>query len=53
LSQKYGCFGSLFCFYFYFRFHFRDIFYEVLREWEDFHKEPGWDFEAALGSRVR
>ncbi|KAG7256787.1 hypothetical protein CRUP_017026, partial [Coryphaenoides rupestris] len=31
----------------------RDIFYEVLREWEDFHKEPGWDFEAALGSRVR
>ncbi|KAJ3612795.1 hypothetical protein NHX12_019053 [Muraenolepis orangiensis] len=31
----------------------RDIFYEVLREWEDFHKEPGWNFEAALGSRVR
>ncbi|XP_030211913.1 codanin-1, partial [Gadus morhua] len=31
----------------------RDIFYEVLREWEDFHKEPGWNFEAALGGRVR
>uniref|UniRef100_A0A674EYM6 Codanin 1 n=1 Tax=Salmo trutta TaxID=8032 RepID=A0A674EYM6_SALTR len=31
----------------------RDIFYEVLREWEDFHKEPRWEFEAALGSRVR
>ncbi|XP_033844087.2 codanin-1 [Periophthalmus magnuspinnatus] len=31
----------------------RDIFYEILREWEDFHKEPGWSFEAALGNRVR
>ncbi|XP_062325661.1 codanin-1 isoform X2 [Osmerus eperlanus] len=31
----------------------RDIFYELLREWEDFHKEPGWAFEPALGSRVR
>ncbi|XP_041927428.1 codanin-1 [Alosa sapidissima] len=31
----------------------RDIFYELLRDWEDFHKEPGWEFEAALGSRVR
>ncbi|KAJ7990849.1 hypothetical protein DPEC_G00291180 [Dallia pectoralis] len=31
----------------------RDIFYEVLREWEDYHKEPGWEFEAVLGSRVR
>ncbi|KAM4625003.1 codanin-1 [Polymixia lowei] len=31
----------------------RDIFYEVLREWEDFYKEPGWNFEAALGSRIR
>ncbi|XP_036398337.1 codanin-1 [Megalops cyprinoides] len=31
----------------------RDIFYELLREWEDSHKEPGWNFEAALGSRVR
>ncbi|KTF94877.1 hypothetical protein cypCar_00003630 [Cyprinus carpio] len=31
----------------------RDMFYGLLREWEDSHKEPGWDFEAALGSRVR
>uniref|UniRef100_A0A673CJC6 Codanin-1 C-terminal domain-containing protein n=1 Tax=Sphaeramia orbicularis TaxID=375764 RepID=A0A673CJC6_9TELE len=31
----------------------RDIFYEVFREWEDFHKEPGWSFDAALGSRIR
>ncbi|KAM6969504.1 codanin-1 [Tautogolabrus adspersus] len=31
----------------------RDIFYEVLREWEDFHKEPGWNFDSALGSRIR
>ncbi|XP_074548821.1 codanin-1 [Halichoeres trimaculatus] len=31
----------------------RDIFYEVLREWEDFHKEPGWSFDSALGSRIR
>ncbi|KAM3594797.1 uncharacterized protein V6R79_014388 [Siganus canaliculatus] len=31
----------------------RDIFYEILREWEDFHKEPGWNFDAALGARIR
>uniref|UniRef100_A0A3Q3JIM5 Codanin-1 C-terminal domain-containing protein n=1 Tax=Monopterus albus TaxID=43700 RepID=A0A3Q3JIM5_MONAL len=31
----------------------RDIFYELLREWEDFHKEPGWNFDTALGSRIR
>ncbi|XP_055016299.1 codanin-1 isoform X2 [Boleophthalmus pectinirostris] len=31
----------------------RDMFYEILREWEDFHKEPGWSFEAALGNRIR
>lgn len=31
----------------------RDIFYELLREWEDFHKEPGWNFDAALGGRIR
>ncbi|XP_041828654.1 codanin-1 [Melanotaenia boesemani] len=31
----------------------RDIFYEVLREWEDLHKDPGWNFDAALGGRVR
>lgn len=31
----------------------RDVFYELLREWEDSHKEPGWNFEAAIGNRVR
>ncbi|XP_039769780.1 codanin-1 [Ornithorhynchus anatinus] len=31
----------------------RDVFYEVLREWEDRHEEPGWDFERGLGSRIR
>ncbi|XP_066550312.1 codanin-1 isoform X2 [Amia ocellicauda] len=31
----------------------RDIFYELLREWEDCHKEPGWDFERVLGIRIR
>ncbi|XP_077096235.1 codanin-1 [Siphateles boraxobius] len=31
----------------------RDVFYGLIREWEDSHNEPGWDFEAALGHRVR
>uniref|UniRef100_A0A8D0G857 Uncharacterized protein n=1 Tax=Sphenodon punctatus TaxID=8508 RepID=A0A8D0G857_SPHPU len=31
----------------------RDIFYELLREWEDNHKKPSWDFERCLGSRIR
>uniref|UniRef100_H3DPL6 Codanin 1 n=1 Tax=Tetraodon nigroviridis TaxID=99883 RepID=H3DPL6_TETNG len=31
----------------------RDIFYEVLREWEDFHKEPSWSFDVALSSKIR
>ena len=31
----------------------RDVFYEVLREWEDRHEEPGLDFEKGLGSRIR
>ncbi|XP_027028567.2 codanin-1 [Tachysurus fulvidraco] len=31
----------------------RDNFYELLREWADYHKEPGWEFQAALGHRVR
>lgn len=34
-------------------FILRDIFYEVLREWEDFHKEPSWSFDAALSSKIR
>ncbi|XP_008397384.1 codanin-1 isoform X1 [Poecilia reticulata] len=31
----------------------RDVFYEALREWEDLHKEPGWNFDAALGTKIR
>ncbi|XP_017276948.1 codanin-1 isoform X2 [Kryptolebias marmoratus] len=31
----------------------RDIFYELLREWEDLHKEPGWSFDSVLGGRIR
>ncbi|KAL4656166.1 codanin-1 [Arapaima gigas] len=31
----------------------RDIFYELLREWEDSHSEPGWEFEQVLGNKVR
>uniref|UniRef100_UPI00398ECD18 codanin-1 n=1 Tax=Pristiophorus japonicus TaxID=55135 RepID=UPI00398ECD18 len=31
----------------------RDVFYELLREWEDKHTNPGWEFERALGLRIR
>uniref|UniRef100_A0A8C0UHD2 Codanin 1 n=1 Tax=Cyanistes caeruleus TaxID=156563 RepID=A0A8C0UHD2_CYACU len=31
----------------------RDIFYELLREWEDNHEKTGWDFERVLGSKIR
>ncbi|XP_008102326.1 codanin-1 isoform X2 [Anolis carolinensis] len=31
----------------------RDIFYELLREWEDNSEKPGWDFEKRLGERIR
>ncbi|XP_074985782.1 codanin-1 isoform X3 [Caretta caretta] len=31
----------------------RDIFYELLREWEDNCEKPGWDFERVLGNRIR
>ncbi|XP_059505354.1 codanin-1 isoform X2 [Stegostoma tigrinum] len=31
----------------------RDVFYELLREWEDKHADPGWEFERALGLRIR
>lgn len=31
----------------------RDVFYEALREWEDLHNEPGWNFDASLGGRIR
>ncbi|NXM65320.1 CDAN1 protein, partial [Serilophus lunatus] len=31
----------------------RDIFYELLREWEDNHEKTGWEFERVLGSKIR
>ncbi|XP_063254689.1 codanin-1 [Prinia subflava] len=31
----------------------RDIFYELLREWEDDHEKTGWDFDRVLGSKIR
>lgn len=31
----------------------RDIFYELLREWEDNFEKTGWDFEKCLGDRIR
>ncbi|XP_041315878.1 codanin-1 isoform X2 [Pyrgilauda ruficollis] len=31
----------------------RDIFYELLREWEDNNEKTGWDFERVLGSKIR
>ncbi|XP_061467262.1 codanin-1 [Rhineura floridana] len=31
----------------------RDIFYELLREWEDNSEKTGWDFEKCLGDRIR
>ncbi|KFW63746.1 Codanin-1, partial [Pygoscelis adeliae] len=31
----------------------RDIFYELLREWEDNHEKSGWDFERVLGNKIR
>ncbi|OCT68578.1 hypothetical protein XELAEV_18039879mg [Xenopus laevis] len=31
----------------------RDVFYELLREWEDKHRKADWDFERCLGGRIR
>ncbi|NXN95470.1 CDAN1 protein, partial [Rhinopomastus cyanomelas] len=31
----------------------RDIFYELLREWEDNHEKTGWEFERVLGNKIR
>ncbi|MEE6492639.1 hypothetical protein FKM82_016618 [Ascaphus truei] len=31
----------------------RDIFYELLREWEDSHEKSGWDFDRGLGNKIR
>lgn len=31
----------------------RDVFYELLRDWEDNHEQPDWNFETGLGLRIR
>ncbi|KAM5130028.1 codanin-1 isoform 2-T2 [Mantella aurantiaca] len=31
----------------------RDVFYELLREWEDCHEKADWDFERFLGNKIR
>ncbi|XP_066428517.1 codanin-1 [Eleutherodactylus coqui] len=31
----------------------RDVFYELLREWEDCHEKTDWDFERGLGNKIR
>ncbi|NXB70832.1 CDAN1 protein, partial [Donacobius atricapilla] len=31
----------------------RDIFYELLREWEDNNEKTGWDFDRVLGNKIR
>ncbi|XP_053567391.1 codanin-1 [Bombina bombina] len=31
----------------------RDIFYELLREWEDSHEKTDWNFERCLGNKIR
>ncbi|KAM4661880.1 codanin-1 [Discoglossus pictus] len=31
----------------------RDIFYELLREWEDSHEKTDWDFDRYLGNKIR
>lgn len=31
----------------------RDTFYEIFRIWEKNHSVPGWNFQIALGSKIR
>ncbi|XP_073408773.1 codanin-1 [Dendrobates tinctorius] len=31
----------------------RDIFYELLREWEDCHEKTDWDFARCMGNKIR
>jgi len=33
--------------------NFRDIFYELLREWEDKHMIPGWTVKNSQTDRIR
>ncbi|CAN0246597.1 unnamed protein product [Lampetra fluviatilis] len=31
----------------------RDVFYALIREWEDGRDSPGWEFERVLGNKIR
>lgn len=31
----------------------RDMFYELLREWEEYRHSPGWSMADAMGERIR
>lgn len=37
----------------YYGFFYRDLFYELVREWEDCHNKPGWTIEESMGNRIR
>ena len=32
---------------------FRDGFYELIREWEEYHMSPNWNMGEVLGHRIR
>ena len=32
---------------------FRDLFFELVREWEDCRTKPGWSVEESMGTRIR
>ncbi len=36
-----------------FRLHYRDQFYELLRDWEENHLTSGWSLQESLGDRIR
>ena len=31
----------------------RDVFYELVRKWEDSHSAAGWNMEEHMGDRIR
>jgi hypothetical protein len=42
-----------FVIHFVFSFQYRDVFYELLREWEEKHMDPGWTVGAFQSDRIR
>ena len=34
-------------------FFYRDVFYELVREWEDCNSVAGWNIEEHMGDRIR